>query len=72
MNKREAVAYAQITLEFMQSSKYTGTLNPDNFAIEMRQAFKLYPRNIVLNIAESQAVARKKLQDAKIGCDVNE
>lgn len=72
MNKKEAVAYAQITLDFMQSSKCTTELNPDNFAIEMKQAFKLYPRNIVLNIAESQGVARKKLQAMKNGSDCNE
>ena len=71
MNKKEAVAYAQLTLDFMQSSKYTGELNPDTLAVEMRQSFKLYPRNIVLNIAESQNFARKKLQDAKNGCDVS-
>lgn len=72
MNKKEAIAYAQITLDFMQSSRYNDEVNPDNFGIEMKQAFKLYPRNIVLNIAESQAGARKKLQALKNGCDVNE
>lgn len=72
MNKKEAVAYAQITLDFMQSSKYTGKITPDTLGIEMRQAFKLYPRNIVLNIAESQSFARKKLLNAKIGSDTSE
>lgn len=72
MNKKEAVAYAQITLDYMQSSKYNGKLNPDTLAIEMKQTFKLYPRNIVLNIAESQSFARKKLKNAKNGCDVDE
>lgn len=72
MNKREAVAYAQIALDYMQSSKYTGKLNPDTLAIEMKQAFKLYTKDIVLNIAESQRWARKKLQDAKNGSDDNE
>ena len=71
MNKKEAIAYAQITLDYMQSSKYTGKINPETLAIEMKQAFKLYPRNIVLNIADGQAVARKKLQNMKNGCDVN-
>ena len=71
MNKKEAVAYAQITLDFMQSSKYEGEITPDTFGVEMRQSFKLYPRDIVLNIAESQIFARKKLQDAKNGCDDN-
>ena len=69
MNKKEAIAYAQITLDFMQSSKYNGEINPDTFGLEMKQAFKLYPRNIVLNIAESQCFARKKLHDVKSGCD---
>ena len=32
MNKREAVAYAQITLDYMQSSKYTGILTPDTLS----------------------------------------
>ena len=71
MNKKEAVAYAQITLDYMQSSKYKGELNPDTLGVEMRQCFKLYPRNIVLSIADGQAVARKKLQNMKNGCDVN-
>lgn len=72
MNKKEAVAYAQITLDFMQSSKYIGEITPDSLGIEMRQAFKLYPRNIVLNIAESQSFARKNLLNAKIGSDNSE
>ena len=72
MNKKEAVAYAQITLDFMQSSKYIGDISPDTLGIEMRQAFKLYPRNIVLNIAESQSFARKNLLNAKIGSDNSE
>ena len=62
MNKKEAIAYAQITLEYMQSSKYGKEINPDTFAIEMKQAFKEYPKNIVLNIAESQLFAREQLK----------
>lgn len=72
MNKKEAVAYAQITLDYMQSSKYKGELNPETLGIEMKQSFKLYPRDIVQNIAESQAVARKKLQNMKNGSDACE
>ena len=71
MNKKEAIAYAQITLDYMQSSKYTGMLTPETFGVEMRQSFKLYPRNIVLNIAKSQSIARKHIQAIKIGCDEN-
>ncbi len=71
MNKKEAVAYAQVTLDYMQSSKYTGEITPVTLGIEMKQCFKLYPRNIIQNIADSQDWARKKLEQAKNGCDEN-
>lgn len=71
MNKKQAIAYAQVTLDHMQSSKYIGPLNADTFAIEMKQSFKEYPSDIILNIAESQAFARKKLKEARNGCDSN-
>ena len=66
MNKKEAVSYAQITLNYMQSSKYQEELNPDTLGIEMRQCFKLYPKDLVQTIADAQAEARKKLQEEKI------
>ena len=50
MNKKEAVAYGQIALESMLHSTYKQEINLQNFAIEMRQAFKVYPKDIVLNI----------------------
>lgn len=71
MNKKEAVAYAQITLNYMQSSKYRKEINPDTLGIEMRQCFKLYPKDMVQTIVAAQADARKKLQDTKNGCDTN-
>ena len=72
MNKKEAVAYAQVTLDYMQSSKYTGELNPVTLGIEMKQCFKLYPRNIIQNIADSQEWARNKIVQTKNGSDKNE
>lgn len=71
MNKKEAIAYAQIALNYMQSSKYTGEVSPKDLGIEMKQCFKLYPRNIVLNIANSQLQASKKLNIIKNGSDIN-
>lgn len=71
MNKKEAIAYAQIALNYMQSSKYTGEVSPKHLGIEMKQCFKLYPRNIVLNIANSQLQASKKLNIIKNGSDIN-
>ena len=72
MNKKEAVAYAQVALDYMQSSKYKGEITPVTLGIEMKQCFKLYPRNIIQNIADSQDWARNKLEQAKNGCDANE
>lgn len=72
MNKKEAISYAQVTLSHMQSSKYTGKLNPETFGIEMKQTFRTYPRNIIFSIAEAQINASKKLEEAKNGSDVNE
>jgi len=72
MNKKEAIAYGQIALETMLSSNYKGKINILNFGIEMNQAFKLYPRNIVLNIAEGKIYAEKKLEAIKNGSDCNE
>ena len=71
MNKKEAVAYGQIALESMLHSTYKQELTLQNFAIEMKQAFKLYPRNIVLNIAESKVFAEKKLVAQKTGSDID-
>lgn len=71
MNKKQAIAYAQITLNHMQSSKYTGKITPETFAIEMKQSFKLYSNDIILNIAESQTFAKKEYENLKKGCDTN-
>lgn len=71
MNKREAIAYGQITFESMMNSNFKGKLSVENFGLEMKQAFKLYPRNIVLNIAEGKVYAEKRLEELKNGCDEN-
>lgn len=71
MNKKEAIAYGQIAFESMMNSNYNGDLSVTNFSIEMKQTFKMYPRNIVLGIAESKIYAEKKLQNLKSGCDTD-
>lgn len=62
MNKKEAICYAQITLEKMLSSSFKQELNLQNFEIQMEEAFKIYPRNMVLQIAEAKIYAEKQLQ----------
>jgi len=53
MNKKEAVAYAQLTLDYMLSSKYNGKLTPAALGIEMNQAFKLYDKDVAVIMAHS-------------------
>lgn len=65
MNKKQSIAYAKVTLDYMQSSKYKGEITPDNFEIEMRRTFKLYNRSIIEEIANAQSFARKELNDIK-------
>lgn len=72
MNKKEAIAYAQITLDYIQSSKYKGEVNPTTLGIEMKQAFSLYPHDLVVDIAKSQIEASKKLLSFKKECDFDE
>ncbi len=71
MNKKEAVAYAQVTLNYMQSSKYKGEINPETFGIEMKQCFKLYSRNIIVTIADSQVQSFKQLNAIRKGSDTS-
>ena len=72
MNKKEAIAYAQITLNYMQSEKYNGNITPENFGIEMKQCFNLYSHDIVENIAKAQIQASKELIKVKFGSEFNE
>lgn len=62
MNQKEAICYAQITLEKMLSSSFKKELNLQNFEIKMKEVFKIYPRNMVLQIAEAKIYAEKQLQ----------
>ena len=59
MTKKQAAAYAQITLDYMQSSKYKGKLNPDTLGVEMRQCFKLYPKDVVVIMANNMVENQK-------------
>lgn len=63
MNKKQAIAYAQVALNFMQSSKYNREINSKNLGIEMKETFKIYNNKIIENIAESQNFADEKLEN---------
>ena len=59
MNKKEAISYGIIALEYMKSSQYKDEITLGNFAIEMKQAFRLYPRNIVNELAKAKIEVEK-------------
>lgn len=63
MNKKQAIAYAQVALNFMQSSKYNREINSKNLGIEMKETFKIYNNKIIESIAESQNFADEKLEN---------
>lgn len=69
MNKKQAIAYAQIALETMLRSDYKNKINIQNLGIEMKQAFRLYNRDMAIITADSIIYAEKKLNDMKKGCD---
>ena len=71
MNEKQAIAYGQIAMDELLNSTYKKNINIQNFGIEMRQAFKLYPRSIVLQIADAKVFAERKLAAKKSG-DTNE
>ena len=56
---KQAIAYAQVTLNCMQSSKYNNEINPEMLGIEMRQVFRMYPNNIIEDIAKAQIDSQK-------------
>ena len=62
MNQKEAISYAQITLEKMLSASFKQELNLQNFEIKMKAVFKIYPKNMVLQIAEAKVYAEKQLE----------
>ena len=64
MNKKEAIAYGQIALESMLHSTYKQEINLQNFAIEMKQAFNLYPKDVALIVAQN-IIETKKIMTSK-------
>lgn len=59
MNKKQAIAYAQIALETMLRSDYKNKINIQNLGIEMKQAFRLYNRDMAIITADSIIYAEK-------------
>lgn len=65
MNEKQAIAYGQIALDSLLHSTYKGKVNLENFGLEMKNSFKLYPRNISIQIADAKIYAEKKIAQEK-------
>ena len=48
MNKKEAIAYAQVALHTLQNSANKDNITPALLGMEMKTTFKLHDRNQVL------------------------
>ena len=66
MNKKEAIAYAQIALESLNRTNNTN-LSLADLGMNMKSAFRLYNREMALITADAKVYAEKKLQEAKAG-----
>ena len=64
MNKKEAIAYAQIALENMIRTR-NKEITIEDLGMNMKAAFKLYPRDVALITAEAKLYANKKLRETK-------
>ena len=53
MTKGQAIAYAQITLNFIKNPDNNMKLTLKNFIKEMQDAFKLYPANSAKMLAKN-------------------
>ncbi len=53
MNKKTAIAYAQIALNYLKSSENTEEITLENLGKEMTMAFKLYSQSVATIIAKS-------------------
>lgn len=64
MNKKEAIAYAQIALENMLRIR-DKEITIEDLGMNMKAAFRLYPRDVALITAEAKLYANKKLREEK-------
>lgn len=62
MNKKEAIAYAQIALECMNRTNNTN-LSLADLAMNMKSAFRLYNKETAVTMADAKIYAEKKLEE---------
>lgn len=64
MNKKEAIAYAQIALACMNRKNNTD-LSLADLSMDMKSAFKLYNRKVAVAIADAKVYEERKLAEGK-------
>ena len=64
MNKKEAIAYAQIALDCMNRTNHTN-LSLADLGMNMKSAFRLYTRDIAIITAKAKLYAERKLMERK-------
>ena len=64
MNKKEAIAYAQIALDCMNHKNNTN-LSLSELSMDMKSAFRLYNRELAVITADAKVYAERKLAEAK-------
>lgn len=66
MNKKEAIAYAQIALDCMNRTNHTN-LSLADLGMNMKSAFRMYDRSMALITANAKIYAEKRLEMIKGG-----
>ena len=60
MNKKQAIAYAQIALNYLQSSNCNKEITLENLALEMKGAFKIYSRDVAVIMANNMVEVERE------------
>ena len=66
MNKKTAISYAQIALNYLKSSDNTEEINLENIGKEMDIAFKLYSQSVANLMAKNMVEIEKKFEKNKM------
>lgn len=60
MNKKEAIAYAQIALNYLKSTACKEETNLENLGANMEEAFELYPTDLAVIMASKMVEAERE------------
>ena len=61
MNKKTAISYAQIALNYLQRKDNNIPINLENLEIEMKSAFRLYSNSVANLMAKNMKETEKEI-----------